>query len=235
MRMAVDVDRGQVLAYRVAAHELERAAGPPCELAVLDLGVQDTPYGSARLALAARTETPRRTCAGGPTCRAWPPRCGRAATPTRQPDRQLADQRGRTARAGGVRLEPGSSPTAGPIDGWPGVPSVSEGTESLVTTYLRLLGPATVAEAAKFLGATQAKLWRVWPDGLAKVRMDRRRAWLPEDRLDALVSAPPRLVRLLPPSDPLLQARDRVEDEAGHIAAARGARDVRVRFDDSPT
>jgi hypothetical protein len=55
--VVAEVDREQVLAYRVAAQGLDRAGGRP-DPAVLDLGVQDTPYGSARLALAARTEAP---------------------------------------------------------------------------------------------------------------------------------------------------------------------------------
>ena len=49
------VDREQVLAYRVAAQQLDRpGVRRAADLAVLALGVQDTPYGSARLALAAR-------------------------------------------------------------------------------------------------------------------------------------------------------------------------------------
>ncbi|HEX2314260.1 MAG TPA: crosslink repair DNA glycosylase YcaQ family protein [Thermomonospora sp.] len=48
----IEVDRARVMAYRVAAHELDRdAAGEP---AVLDVGVQDTPAGTAVVALAAR-------------------------------------------------------------------------------------------------------------------------------------------------------------------------------------
>ncbi|MEU8297958.1 crosslink repair DNA glycosylase YcaQ family protein [Micromonospora sp. NPDC048909] len=54
---APEVSRAQVLAYRVAAHQLDRPGLRPADLAVLGLGVQDTPYGSARLALAARGAT----------------------------------------------------------------------------------------------------------------------------------------------------------------------------------
>jgi hypothetical protein len=49
------VSREQVLAYRVEAQQLTRVQRPPAELAVLDLGVAETPYGSSRPALAART------------------------------------------------------------------------------------------------------------------------------------------------------------------------------------
>src|SRR5690349_22769106 len=43
------------MAYRLVAQQLHRVDEPPHALAVLDLGVQDTPYGVARQALAART------------------------------------------------------------------------------------------------------------------------------------------------------------------------------------
>jgi hypothetical protein len=49
------VSREQVLAYRAAAQELHRGATRPADLAVTELGVQDTPAGTARLAVAART------------------------------------------------------------------------------------------------------------------------------------------------------------------------------------
>jgi hypothetical protein len=52
---AVRVERAQVLAYRIAANELHRADTRPADLAISALGVQDTPAGSARLAIAART------------------------------------------------------------------------------------------------------------------------------------------------------------------------------------
>jgi hypothetical protein len=367
--VTLDLDRRQVLAYRVAAHELDRAVVPPRELAVLDLGVQDTPYGSARLALAARTAAPLDDASlaalalvwsirGAPHLHRWADltrlaaalwplsdadatariasssikegaRLGlsafaataqalraivtaplskgevSAAVSARVPESLTYWCRSCTSRhisnglfqqaglPGGVRLEPGSSPTTlAPIDGWPAVPAVAVDTESLVRTYLRLLGPATLGEVAKFLGTTQTELRRVWPEDVMEVRVDGRRAWLPEDAVDALRAAPaPRLVRLLPPSDPLLQGRDRallvpdkahqaalwrvlgspgallvdgeisgiwrarragattlevtvtpfgalsvasraeVENEAGRVAAARGATDVRLRFD----
>ncbi len=52
----VDVDRAQVMAYRVAVHGLaERGSARPADLPVLDVGVQEYTPGSARVALAART------------------------------------------------------------------------------------------------------------------------------------------------------------------------------------
>lgn len=53
--MAVRVSRAQVLAYRIAAQQLHRGDTRPADLAVTELGVQDTPAGTARLAVAART------------------------------------------------------------------------------------------------------------------------------------------------------------------------------------
>jgi hypothetical protein len=52
----ITVSRSQVLAYRVAAHGLDRRRRQVDDLPVLGLGVQDTPPGSARLALSARLE-----------------------------------------------------------------------------------------------------------------------------------------------------------------------------------
>lgn len=57
----VEVDRPQVMAYRVAVQGLDRESAEP---AVLDLGVQDTPYGLA-------VSSGRRSRADG--CR-FPPR-----------------------------------------------------------------------------------------------------------------------------------------------------------------
>src|SRR5215207_5585001 len=282
----LEVDRRQVLAYRVAAHQLDRASDDPSHLAVFDLGVPDTPYGSARLALAARAADPDLAPEGTLTlawstrgaphlhrtgdllpfaAALWPlsdadatariantqiregSRLGLAAfTAAAQALREVVTSplpKGEVSGAvsarvpasltywcrscgaqhisgalfqqaglaGGVRLEPGGQATTlAPIDGWPGVPTAAVGTDALVTAYLRLLGPATQAETAKYLGTTQTELRRAWPDGLAEVRVDGRRAWLPADRVAMLRSAPaPRLVRLLPPGDPYLQARDR--------------------------
>ncbi len=91
----------------------------------------------------------------------------------------------------------------------------------LVHDYLRVLGPATLADAAGFVGSSTASFrpaWQAALEGLAEVRVEGRPAWLPAEDLDALQApSEPDVVRLLPPSDPLLQARDRtllVPDEA---------------------
>ncbi len=111
----------------------------------------------------------------------------------------------------GVRLEPDSTPLRlAPIDGWSAIPDAAAGTGELVGAYLRFLGPAGPGDAASFLGSTRTELRRVWPDDVAEVEVDGRGTWLPESDVATLLDAPPpRLVRLLPPSDPYLQARDR--------------------------
>jgi hypothetical protein len=97
-----------------------------------------------------------------------------------------------------------------PVPGSPGVPAAAAGTADLIAAYLRVLGPATPTEAAKFLDTSTTAARPAWPGGLVEVSVDGRRTWLPADRVDALRTAPrPDLVRLVPPSDPYLQARDR--------------------------
>lgn len=278
-----EVGRERVLAYRAVAQELDRPARRPADLAVTELGVQDTPHGSARLALAARGVTAFDddrlelvwSMRGAPHLhrRAGLPALAAAIWPLSDADatRRIAGQiregaklglaafeaaarafaevvtapttRGEASRAvsdrvpaeltydcgpcgarhvsgslfqqaglaGGVRLEvSGRATTLAPLPGWPGPPARAAGTTALVLTCLRLLGPATPADIAGFLGTTATALRPVWPEGLAEVRVEGRRAWLPPERLDALRGAR-RLpgVRLLPPGDPFLQARDR--------------------------
>ncbi|WP_233625519.1 DNA glycosylase AlkZ-like family protein [Actinoplanes sp. ATCC 53533] len=113
--------------------------------------------------------------------------------------------------AGGVEVESrGRDATLGPIRDAPPQPTENDGIEALITTYLRLLGPATPAEVGKYLGSSTAEMKKVWPGDLAEVRIDGRRAWLPAGSLAALAAAEPTPgVRLVPAMDPLLQARDR--------------------------
>lgn len=283
--MSIDVTRAQVMAYRIAATGLARTtADPPSALPVLGLGVQDTPYGTARLALAARTTGPLDDDAlalvwatrGAPhlhrrdevtavaralwplsdadaTARIMNPRIAEgarlgvaaftaAATAMREvvtepmpkgevsgavsariPASLTFDCVPCAARhisgalfqqvgaAAGVEVRPaGRSTLLAPLEGRGPIPDAAEGTTALVRAYLSLLGPGAPADAAGYVDATRANLAPAWPEDLVEVRVDGRRCWLPEERVDALLGAPaPDLVRLLTVRDPLLQARDR--------------------------
>jgi hypothetical protein len=113
--------------------------------------------------------------------------------------------------AGGVEVESrGREATLGPIKNLPGPPSANDGIDDLIRTYLRLLGPATPAEVAKYLGSAAAEMKKVWPADLVEVKVDGRKTWLPEKSLAGLEDAGPVTgVRLIPPMDALIQARDR--------------------------
>jgi hypothetical protein len=113
--------------------------------------------------------------------------------------------------AGGVEVESrGKDATLAPIRDAPPQPADNEGIDKLITTYLRLLGPATPLELGKYLGSSTAEMKKVWPAGLAEVTVDGRKAWIPAGSLAALSAAEPMTgVRFVPPMDPLLQARDR--------------------------
>jgi hypothetical protein len=113
--------------------------------------------------------------------------------------------------AGAVEVEArGKDAMLGPIPWLPAPPVRNAGIAELIRTYLRLLGPATPTEVAKYLGSTTTEIKKVWPDGLAEVSVDGRRTWIPPGAVDALraAGAVPG-VRLLPPMDALVQARDR--------------------------
>lgn len=112
---------------------------------------------------------------------------------------------------GGVRVESrGRDAMLGPIERWAGVPDRNIGFGRLIALYLRMLGPATPAEVAKYFGSTATEMKTGWPDGLAEVCVDGRRTWLPETSVNDLVEAEkPAGVRLVPAMDALLQARDR--------------------------
>lgn len=126
-----------------------------------------------------------------------------------------------TLRAG-VRLEPDVFPaTLTPLGGGllAEAPDPAACTE-VARRYLRLHGPATMAETAGFIGTTKRIAGEMWPDDVVEVDFAGRRTWLSPDDVAALANPPePDVVRLLPPSDPLLQARDRrtlVPDDGHH-------------------
>jgi hypothetical protein len=113
----------------------------------------------------------------------------------------------------GVRLVTGATPaTLAPLEKRGRLrtkPDVAAAT-AVVDRYLRLNGPATQGDAAGFAGTAKSVVTRTWPDGLAEVRVEGRKAFLPEDCLPGLENPPePDLVRLLPPLDPFTQARDK--------------------------
>lgn len=130
-----------------------------------------------------------------------------------------------TLRAG-IRLEPDMSPaTLTLVDGVRTDDPDPAACAEVVRRYLRMHGPATAAEAAGFIGTAKTVAAGIWPDDLAEVEVDGKRSYLDPADLDALANPPePDFVRLLPPSDPLLQARDRltlVPDKANHKAIWR--------------
>jgi hypothetical protein len=129
-----------------------------------------------------------------------------------------------SAPMAGLELEPGTAPPVLVPRTKARRPSGPDGAAlgALALAYLRLLGPATPVEVAGYLDARRADLTDHWPDGLAEVSVDGRRAHLPEAALNDLAAAPdPELVRLLGAFDPYLQARDRsliVPDTSVHKA-----------------
>lgn len=116
-----------------------------------------------------------------------------------------------SALPAGLQIVPGRNPlTLTPIKDWPGIPRGQDGMPAFAAAYLRLLGPARPSEVGSFFAAKPTAVRATWPDGLAEVRVGGTAAWLPEADLDALRTAERReIVRLLPPLDPYLQARDR--------------------------
>jgi hypothetical protein len=292
------VDRAQVLAYRVARQGLHRSSTPPGELDVVDLGIQDTPPGSARLALGIRTGAglDEHGLVRAWTLRASPflhhpqdlPKLAAALWPHSERDalgkvawqRSVMQKSGITATEalrytaeamrecitsptvkgvasaavskvvpkalvsycrgcqsehifeslfrlgalpGGLMLDLGQSPPLlVPIENWPGIPDEQEGADQLIETYLRFVGPASVADVATWLTTTQAEVKEIWPSGLAEVDVDGRTTWIPESEMDLLLDPPePPRALLVPTSDPFLQDRNKpflVPDKAFHKA-----------------
>lgn len=116
----------------------------------------------------------------------------------------------------GVRLEAVARGTiVAPIPGF--TPPTSADPRCAVRAYLRFLGPATQREVADFLAADDADVRRWWPANLVECTVDGRTTWLAEPPEFPPEQVP--VVRLLPPFDPYLQARDRallVPDATAH-------------------
>jgi hypothetical protein len=89
----------------------------------------------------------------------------------------------------------------------PAVPRQADGTADVSRRYVELHGPASAADLASFLGTTQAVVKPLIPDDLVPVDGPAGAGWMTPDALGTFDA--PRCTRLLPPSDPWLQARDR--------------------------
>ncbi|MGW4483468.1 winged helix DNA-binding domain-containing protein [Amycolatopsis sp. NPDC004368] len=114
---------------------------------------------------------------------------------------------------GGVRLEADQSPaTLAPLEGRGRLRTTPDpaAVSRVVRGYLTFNGPATQGDAAGFVGTAKTALAPAWPEDLAEVSVEGRRAFLPESEVSALENPPsPSVVRLLPPLDPFTQARDK--------------------------
>ncbi len=112
---------------------------------------------------------------------------------------------------GGGRIVPGPPPVRFTrLSRWRARPSKAAGTRAIVEAYLRLHGPARPRDAAGFVGTKAELLEPMWPPGLVEVEVEGATRFLLEDDLADLERAEaPDVVRLLPPWDPYLQARDR--------------------------
>ena len=113
----------------------------------------------------------------------------------------------------GVRLVAGATPaTLAPLEGrgrMRKTPDAAAAT-AVVESYLRLNGPASPGEAAEFAGTARAVVDKTWPSRLAEVKVEGKTRYLPEDRWRRWrTRRSPTLVRLLPPLDPFIQARDK--------------------------
>lgn len=90
------------------------------------------------------------------------------------------------------------------------IPEQRNGFDTLVRSYLHLLGPATAAEVAAYFSVAVAQVRSAWPDDVVDVEVDGRTLTAPaEDDASLRSRTVLRGVRLLPPGDPWLQARDR--------------------------
>ncbi|GAA2877004.1 crosslink repair DNA glycosylase YcaQ family protein [Pseudonocardia halophobica] len=114
----------------------------------------------------------------------------------------------------GARLRPGTKPVVlEAVPDWPGPPADdAAGAGPVVAAYLDLFAPASPSDVAGFLGTSTTAARPALPDGLVPVTVDGRSVLCPPALLDELTGPAPDpagVVRLLPPSDPYLQGRDR--------------------------
>ena len=282
------ITRAQALGHRAVAQGLLRDTGKLSDLAVLDLGLQETPVGAARQAVAARLDDAPEPGAQRGFSYAWShrgaphvhrtkdlPRLAAALWPATDADaasrldssasfakkgtlaldgftqvvetirrvvtqpmdkgavsgavtRALPPEYSRYCRVCGTThvyelllrlgclpagveiLELGPPLVLAPMAKQPPVPHEPNATDALARTYLHLLGPATPAELAKYVGTSQREVKRAWPDDAEEVVLDGKQAWVLASDLDAMRTQDTvGLVRFLPPSDTWLQDRNR--------------------------
>ncbi|HVU74297.1 MAG TPA: crosslink repair DNA glycosylase YcaQ family protein [Mycobacteriales bacterium] len=285
----VRITRAQALARRVVVQGLLRDAPSLPKLAVLDLGLQETPVGAARQAAAARlSDAPEPGTQRGLTF-AWShrgaphvhrakdlPALAKALWPATDADaasrldasasfakngtpalegfarvvdtirsvvtepmdkgavsgavtKELPPEYSRYCRVCGTThvyelllrlgclpagveivdlgpplvLAPAPKPTTTPAE-----PS---GTDALARTFLHLLGPATPAELAKYIGTSQREVRRAWPEAdVTEADVDGAKAWVLSSDVEALRKQKAvDVVRFLPPSDTWVQDRNR--------------------------
>jgi hypothetical protein len=105
----------------------------------------------------------------------------------------------RAGRATEFRLLPGLE-----------VPRQRKGFENFVRSYLHLGGPAAPSDVAAYFGVSVAEVRSAWPDDVVDLTVEGRTVTaLAADEGSLRSRAGARGVRLLPPGDPWLQARDR--------------------------
>jgi hypothetical protein len=116
------------------------------------------------------------------------------------------------ALRGGLELRPGTSPPVlERVPGWRGPAAEVDPSLDPVRAVLRLLGPATPQQVARYLDAPVRDVRQHWPTDVTTVTVaDEHRDLLTADAL--ALEEPPDVsgvVRLLGPFDLFLQARDR--------------------------
>jgi hypothetical protein len=92
-------------------------------------------------------------------------------------------------------------------------PERQHGLGELVAAYYRAYGVGSPSDVATHVGTSAPNVKRELPDDLVPVTVDGARSQAPESVLDELLGADlgaaAGITRLIPPSDPLLQPRDR--------------------------
>ena len=110
----------------------------------------------------------------------------------------------------GAALQPGTTPVVlEAVPDWPGPPAQGD-PAPVAREYLRLFAPGTAADVAGFVGTSVAAVRPFLPEDLVPVVVAGRKALAAPGYAEQVgVTEIGGAVRLLPPSDPYLQGRDR--------------------------